>query len=114
MSPISLPGPFAAFYIFYMPEKKSCKGSGNEIGVVISNLKAPFSLIGWAIFLFHFWILLTFVKNGPIILKFGTSVDWMNTRGCFFTFLESLPFWVARGVHTQSDEERLAGCFVRL
>jgi len=32
------------------------------------------------------------VKNGLIMLKLGTLVDWMNTW-FFFSFFENLPFW---------------------
>jgi len=33
------------------------------------------------------------VKNGPIMLKFYTIVDWMNTCGCYFYFLKIFLFW---------------------
>jgi len=31
------------------------------------------------------------VKNGPIILKFGTIVDWMNTLGVLILIFDTPP-----------------------
>jgi len=35
------------------------------------------------------------VNNDPIMLKFGTLVDWMNIWG-YFLFFENFPFWALR------------------
>jgi len=42
------------------------------------------------------------VKNGPIMLKFGTIVDWMNTLGVLILIFENLffdpigPFYITK------------------
>jgi len=71
------------FTFFICRKKKAAKALGTRLELVISNLKAPFSLIGWAIFLFHFWILLTFLLK--IIIEPTNCLYWKPPRSQGFS-----------------------------